>query len=69
MKFYLIFNNMKKIQDYLFMFMAWLVIALLCAPVLLIFTEGQDGAPTVWNFIGIGWLALLILACKKFFKD
>ena len=60
---------MKTIKDYLFVFLAWLVIALLCSPVLLIFTEGQDGAPTVWNFVGIGWLALLILACRKFFKD
>lgn len=60
---------MKTIKDYCFLFMAWLVIALLCSPVLLIFTEGQDGAPTVWNFVGIGWLAMLILAFKKFFKN
>lgn len=49
--------------------MARVVIALLCSPVLLIFTEGQDGAPTVWNFVGVGWLAMLILAFKKFFKN
>lgn len=59
---------MTSIKDYFFMFMAWLVIALLCSPVLLIFTEGQDGAPTVLNFVGIGWLAMLILACRKIFK-
>lgn len=63
------FSYMKTIKDYLFLFMAWLVIVMLCSPVLLIFTEGQDGAPTVWNLVGIGWLALLFLACKKFFKD
>ena len=59
---------MKTIKDYLFLFMAWLVLAMLCSPVLLIFTEGQDGELTVWNFVGVGWLAMLILACRKFFK-
>ena len=66
--FLLIFIKMKTIKDYLFMFMAWVVIALLCSPVLLIFTVGKDGAPTVWNLVGIGWLAMLILACRKIFK-
>ena len=38
---------------------------LLTAPLLLIFTEGEDGAPTIWNFVGLAYLALLIFAAYK----
>lgn len=31
----------------------WAVCVLLVSPVLLLFTEGADGAPTVWNYVGL----------------
>lgn len=34
----------------------WAVCVLLVSPVLLLFTEGADGAPTVWNYVGLAYL-------------
>lgn len=41
---------------------------ILCLPVLLIFSEGSDGGITVWNFVGIAWLLVLVAIGHKVFK-
>lgn len=43
------------------MIIAMLVLA---APCLLIFCEGNDGNPTVWNFVGIAWIVGLAVVFK-----
>lgn len=44
------------------MIVKWLVAVVLCAPVLLLFTESKDGGVTVWNYVGLlylgAWIAL-----------
>ena len=36
------------------------VLFIICLPTLLIFSEGHDGEITVWNFVGIAWLLILV---------
>lgn len=47
--------------------MAAMVVALiaLCLPCFLIFSSGNDGELTVWNFVGIGWTCVLAIILKK----
>ena len=47
--------------------MAAMVVALivLCLPCFLIFSSGNDGELTVWNFVGIGWTCVLAIVLKK----
>lgn len=70
MSMYLI-NHMKKLENmikklYGAVLTAAMIIALLvlAAPCLLIFCEGNDGNPTVWNFVGIAWLVGLAIVFK-----
>jgi len=37
------------------------IVAILSLPCLLIFTEGEDGGMTIYNLIGIAYLALTVL--------
>lgn len=37
---------------------------LLCLPCLLALTESNEGGVTVWNFVGLAWMALLIVGAK-----
>lgn len=43
----------------------WLALLLLFAPCLLIFSVGDDGEITVWNFIGVLWMAIIWRVFKK----
>ena len=47
--------------------MAAMVVALvvLCLPCFLIFSQGNNGELTVWNFVGIGWTCVLAIILKK----
>lgn len=52
---------MKTLLKYI---AGYIAIAAIAAPVLLIFSTGKDGQHTVWNFVGIAYLLLLIAAGK-----
>lgn len=39
-------------------------ILIACAPCLLIFSESQDGAITIWNFVGIIYTIALVMVVK-----
>lgn len=60
-KLYKIMNTMmtKLIYCGLWVVMV-LALMVLVSPVFLIFSVGNDGEMTVWNFVGIGWLCLLV---------
>lgn len=36
------------------------VIMVLLSPILLIFTESKDGSITIWNFVGIAYLLMVV---------
>ena len=38
---------------------------LVFSPCLLIFTESRGGDITVWNFVGLAYLLLLVWICKR----
>lgn len=42
---------------------------IVCAPVLMAFTEGSDGGPTSWNVIGIIYMFLLVKFPKFIFPS
>lgn len=48
---------------------AWSILLLigmaLVAPALLAFCEGKDGQPTVWNLVGIGYMAFWVWKLNK----
>lgn len=52
---------MKTLLKYI---AGYIAIAAIAAPVLLIFSTGKEGHPTVWNFVGLAYLSLLIAAGK-----
>ena len=43
---------------------AVMAVLVICSPVLLIFSTGNDGELTIWNFVGMAWLVMLILVGK-----
>lgn len=43
----------------------WLALLLLFAPCLLIFSVGDDGEITVWNFVGLLWAMMIWRVFKK----
>ena len=42
-----------------------IVVVVLLSPTLLIFSEGKDGSITIWNFVGIGHLLLIVWLAGK----
>lgn len=67
-------NNIKKsdlvgkVVNFVMTAGIFAMLFILCLPVLLIFSEGQDGGITVWNFVGIAWLLVLVGIGSKVFK-
>jgi len=49
----------------LVMILVFMILALLGAPLFLIFSEGPDGTITVWNFVGIAYALVLIYLIKR----
>ena len=37
-----------------------IVVMVLLSPILLIFTESKDGSITIWNFVGIAYLLMVV---------
>lgn len=56
---------MKKILSIGLMVVYALTLIVICLPCLLIFSTGQDGEMTWMNWLGIGWLAVLIVVFKR----
>ena len=56
---------MKKILSIGLMVVYALTLIVICLPCLLIFSTGQDGEMTWMNWLGMGWLAVLIVVFKK----
>lgn len=54
----------KKVYGYVLTAILIAALALLCAPCLLIFTTGVDGELTIWNIVGLVWMAGLVLFFK-----
>lgn len=58
-------KGMKKLVSISMMVVIALTLIAICLPCLLIFSTGTDGEMTVWNWVGIGWLAMLVVVGKK----
>lgn len=41
------------------------VVLVLLSPILLIFTESKEGCITIWNFVGIGYLLLIMWLAER----
>lgn len=41
------------------------VVLVLLSPILLIFTESKEGSITIWNFVGIAYLLLIVWLAEK----
>lgn len=54
----------KNMTDKMMDVAAWAILLLigmaLVAPALLAFTEGRNGQPTVWNLVGIAYIAFWV---------
>ena len=56
----------KKIYGWMLMCILGLALVALCAPCLLVFSEGHDGELTILNFVGWAWCVILYGIFKKF---
>jgi hypothetical protein len=54
----------KKVYGYVLTAILIAALGLLCAPCLLIFTTGTDGELTIWNIVGLVWMAGLVIFFK-----
>ena len=52
----------KTIQTLL----AYVMVAILFTPCLLAVSCGRDGEPTVWNIVGIAYIAAWVIYLKKY---
>lgn len=59
-------NMAKKIYGWMLMGILGLALVALCAPCLLVFSEGDDGELTILNFVGLAWFVILYGIFKKF---
>ena len=48
---------------------AWIIMIVVVSPIALIFTCGEHGGITVWNFVGLAYLLILCFAVKSFIMD
>ena len=48
---------------------AWIIMIVVVSPIALIFTCGEHGGITVWNFAGLAYLLILCFAVKSFIMD
>ena len=55
----------RKILSVTMMVAMVLALIALCLPCFLIFSSGNNGELTVWNFVGIGWTCVLAIVLKK----
>lgn len=53
-------DHMGKVIEFVLTAGVFAVLFIICLPTLLIFSEGHDGGITVWNFVGIAWLLILV---------
>ena len=60
---------MKKIFVATRMAVALLVLMAICAPCLLIFSEGKDGNVTIWNFVGFAWCVGIYYFIRKMMRQ
>lgn len=54
----------KKLIYGSLLFVMYAALMVLVSPVILIFSKGEDGELTIWNFVGMAWLVMLILVGK-----
>lgn len=59
-------NMAKKIYGWMLMCILGLALVALCAPCLLVLSEGNDGELTILNFVGLAWCVILYGIFKKF---
>ena len=48
---------------------AWIIMIVVVSPIALIFTCGEHGGITVWNFVELAYLLILCFAVKSFIMD
>lgn len=48
---------------------AWIIMIIVVSPIALIFTCGEHGGITVWNFVGLAYLLILCFTVKTFILD
>ena len=48
---------------------AWIIMIVVVSPIALIFTGGEHGGITVWNFVGLAYLLILCFTVKTFILD
>ena len=48
---------------------AWIIMIVVVSPIALIFTCGEHGGITAWNFVGLAYLLILCFAVKSFIMD
>lgn len=56
-------------HDTVFNVIAWIIMIVVVSPIALIFTCGEHGGITVWNFVGLAYLLILCFAVKSFIMD
>lgn len=55
----------KRVISVLQLVLLGVVLVAMCAPCLLMFSEGRDGELTVWNVVGLAWAAALAWAVGR----
>jgi len=55
----------RKILSVTMMVAMMVALVVLCLPCFLIFSTGNNGELTIWNFVGIGWTCVLAMVLKK----
>lgn len=48
---------------------AWAVLIISISPIALVFSCGDDGGITVWNFVGLAYLLVLCFVVKEYVLD
>jgi len=56
----------KNIYGWMLMGIFALALVVLCAPCCLVFSVGNDGELTIWNFVGLAWCVILYGIFKRF---
>lgn len=45
---------------------AWVVMIICICPIALVFSCGDDGGVTIWNFVGLAYLLILCFVVKEY---
>lgn len=51
---------MEKAKEVFMWLVAVVLLMMVLAPCLLTFSEGLNGEPTIWNFVGLAYTAFLV---------